>query len=155
MDMPELTPWKAAMLIIVPFMARAPKLRAWLAVFTASVLAFYMPAIVAAQMGTTLIQATPGTYLAIDVLCGGLVLAKPAGIPQKAIGLVFANMALIDAGYLVSPQADHGILYYWIMLVLGWVQFAILAAWGAYDAGTYIAGRFGLAGRPVAYRADL
>ncbi len=142
MDMPELTPWKAAMLLILPLMGRAPKLRAWIAVMGSSVLAWLLP-------------LSPEMYLAIDLACGALVLAKPAGIPQKAIGLVFANMALIDAGYIVSPQADHGILYYWIMLVLGWVQFAILATWGAYDAGTYIARRFGLAGRPVVNRADI
>lgn len=141
MDLPELTPWKLAMIAIVPLLRRGPKLRAWFAVMLASVLAYYFP-------------LAPEAYLAIDLGCGALVLAKPAGMAQKAIGLVFANMALIDAGYMVSPQLDHGILYYWIMLVLGWVQFAILATWGAYDAGTYIARRFGLAGRPVAGRAD-
>ncbi len=129
------------MLVILPLMKRGPKLRAWLAVAVASALAWEFP-------------LTPEAYLAIDLGCGALVLAKPAGLPQKAIGLVFANMALIDAGYIVSPQLDHGILYYWIMLVLGWVQFAILAAWGAYDAGSYLYRRFGLDRRVLASRAD-
>lgn len=142
MDMPELTPWKLAMIVIAPLMHKAPKLRAWLAVFASSVLAW-------------LFALKPEYYLAIDVACGALVLAKPAGVAQKAIGLIFANMALIDAGYIVSPQADQGILYYWLMLILGWVQFAILAAWGAYDAGSYLARRFGPRRRPVAARADI
>lgn len=130
------------MLLILPLMHRAPKTRAWVAVFASSVLAWLLP-------------IKPEYYLAIDMACGALVLAKPAGVAQKSIGLIFANMALIDAGYLVSPQADHGILYYQIMLVLGWVQFAILATWGAYDTGSYLARRFGFVRRPVAARADI
>ena len=141
MDAPELTPWKVAMFVILPLMKRGPKLRAWLAVAVASDLAWAFP-------------LSPQAYLAIDLAFGALVLAKPAGVAQKAIGLVFANMALIDVGYLLSPQLDHGILYYWIMLVLGWVQFAILAVWGAYDAGSYLYRRLGLDRRLLANRAD-
>ena len=130
------------MLVILPLMSRAPKVRAWLAVMLSSILAFLFP-------------LSPEAYLAIDFGCGALVLAKPAGIPQKIIGMVFAIMALIDAGYLVSPQLDHGILYYWIMLVLGWAQFAILAAWGSHDAGSYLVGRLGPFRGAVASRADI
>lgn len=130
------------MLLILPLMHRAPKLRAWLAVFVSSVLAW-------------LFALKPEYYLAIDLACGALVLAKPAGVAQKSIGLIFANMALIDAGYIISPQADHGILYYEIMLILGWVQFGILACWGFHDVGSYLARRFGPRGRPVAARADI
>ena len=143
MSLPELTPWKIAMLAIVPLMRRGPKVRAWVAVFAASVLAYYLPALVAEWAHKSVDDVTPATYMVIDLAAGALVLARPAGVAQKAIGLVFANMALIDAGYLLSPQLDHGILYYWIMLVLGWVQFAILAAWGSYDAGAYLARWFG------------
>lgn len=142
MDLPELTPWKAAMLLLLPLVHRAPKLRAWLAVFASSILAFLFP-------------LSPEAYLAIDIACGALVLAKPAGIPQKAIGMVFAFMAIIDVGYLISPQLDRGILYYWVMVTLGWAQFAILAAWGSYDAGTYLLGRLGPRRRSVASRADI
>jgi hypothetical protein len=142
MDWPELTPWKLAMLVILPLLTRGPKLRAWLAVFASAVLAWLFP-------------LSPSAYLLIDLACGALVLAKPAGVAQKSIGTVFAIMAIIDAGYLLSPQADHGILYYWIMLTLGWVQFAVLAAWGSYDAGTYLSRRFGVARRTVASGADI
>lgn len=142
MDLPELTPWKGAMLIILPLLARGPKLRAWLAVFAASVLAFVLP-------------LKPEAYLAIDLACGALVLARPAGLPQKTIGLLFAIMAVIDMGYMVSPQLDHGMLYYQIMLILGWVQFAVLAAWGSYDAGKLVAHWLGFGGRPVSVQADI
>lgn len=141
------------MLMLLPLMAESrvvqtwrsllhfQKPRAWLAVFLSSILAWCFP-------------LSPEAYLAIDLFCGGLVIARPAGVPQKAIGLIFSMMALIDAGYIVSPQADHGMLYYRVMVILGWTQFGILAAWGSYDAWGYCARRFGFARGAVAHRAD-
>lgn len=130
------------MLCIAPFMPGGAKPRAWLAVFLSSGLAWFFP-------------LSPAAYLAIDLFCGGLVLAKPAGVAQKSIGLLFAMMAIVDVGYLVSPQLDGGLLYYGVMVALGWLQFAILAIWGLHDAGKYCARRFGHHRRKVAHRNDI
>lgn len=146
--------WKTAMVVILPLMLERravtawtklisyQKPRAWFAVFLSSLLAVLFP-------------LSPAAYLAIDLFCGGLVIARPAGSAQKAIGLIFTMMALIDCGYIISPQADHGILYYEVMVILGWAQFAILLLWGSYDAWRYCASRFEPHRRPVAIEADI
>lgn len=122
--------WKIAMLCIIPLMLGGHKPRAWLAVFLSSILA-------------AVFALRPEAYLAIDLLCGFAVLMRPAGLEQKAIGMIFAGMAVIDVGYMLSPQADGGITFYYVLSTLGWLQFAILAWWGSHDTGKAIAGRFG------------
>ena len=137
-----MTDWKLAMLCLLPLMWGGAKPRTWAAVIGASLMAMVSP-------------YEPASYLAIDLFCGGLVLAKPAGLSQKTIGILFAIMAVIDTGYLLSPRADNGITYYYILSTIGWVQFAVLAAWGAHDAGTTLARRFGNNRHKVAHRTGL
>lgn len=144
--------WKIAMLCIIPLMAFGahisfrslllPKPRAWLAVFLSSVMAAFF-------------AFRPEAYLAIDLFFGGLVLARPAGIAQKAIGLIFAGMAVVDIGYVISPRLDGGLLFYWVLSVLGWVQFSILAAWGSYDLGRHVFSRLGLDRHPLVTGASV
>lgn len=81
-----------------------------------------------------------GVYLAIDLIAGAIVLARPAGLEQRLIGALFAGMAIFDIGYILGGQKDPD-LYVQFMNILGWVQFAILAIWGAHDGFGRIVGR--------------
>lgn len=114
------------MLCIVPLMWGGAKPRAWAAVMASSVLAFMVGAL------------DPRAYLLIDLVCGALVLARPAGCFQRAIGGLFAMMLLFDVGYIISPKLDGGMQYYTGLAALGWLQFALLAVWGAHDTGRLV-----------------
>lgn len=122
--------WYFAMIGILPLMWGGTKPRAWCAIMASSLLSLAVP-------------FSPLGYLVTDLICGALVLARPAQLPQRAIGLLFTVMALLDLGYLLSPQLDGGLLFYRILFGLGWVQLAILAAWGAYDTGKTAGRRIG------------
>lgn len=131
--------WKIAMLCLLPLMFGGAKPRTWLAVMGSSVMAMILP-------------LSPIAYLAIDIACGGLVLARPAGVAQRAIGLLFACMAIIDLGFLLSEQLAP-MSYYWTLSVLGWGQFAILACWGTHDTGKAVVRRAWPRGHPLAAEA--
>jgi hypothetical protein len=126
-----MTDWKLAMVMVLPMMWGGAKPRAWAVVMLSSVLS--------ALVGVL----EPRVFLAIDLVCGALILARPAGCAQRAIGMLFAMMALFDVGYIISPRLDGGAQYYTGLSALGWVQFAILAAWGAHDTGRLVVGRLG------------
>lgn len=115
--------WHWAMLLIIPLMWRRDQWRTWAALMGASSMSFVAG-------GAT------WANLAIDIVAGSLVLARPAGVEQRAIGLIFSAMAIMDLGYSLSAQLDGGLRYWWWQSALGWVQWCILAAWGAHGLGT-------------------
>lgn len=85
-------------------------------------------------------------YAVIDFLSACLVLARPAGAAQKAIGVCFAGMILYHAGialavWLFGTDINYA-PYYDFMTRVGWLQFAILAAWGSWDSGGAVYNRF-------------
>lgn len=131
------------MVCVLPTMMGRHRLRAWLSVMASSLLALLVP------------HLSPVAYFGIDMLCGAMVLARPAGCAQRAIGMLFACMAVFDIAYWVSPQIDRGELYYWGLMSLGWAQWTILAVWGFYDTGKVIARRAGFSGRQVVGRASI
>lgn len=135
-----LTPWKIAMLAIVGLMLSRQKARTWLALMAASLLSWCF-------------ALRPEAYIVLDLVSGALVLTRPAGPAQRLIGLLFAGMVIVDIGYWVSPQLDGGALYYQALQLIGWAQWAILAAWGLYDVREVVGRRLGLVGRAVADRA--
>lgn len=120
--------WKVAMLFALPFMGRGAKLRTWIALMGASAAALLFP------------PMAVSAYIAIDTIAGVIVLAKPAGEVQRAIGRVFILMVLFHLGYLTS-QAFFGEVpgaasfYHNANVAAGWVQFAFLLGWGLWDAG--------------------
>lgn len=134
-----MTDWKMAMFALIPLMSGRQKLRTWAAVLMSSILA--------------MLVSGPEAYIVIDLICGLAVLTKPAGAAQRAIGLLFAGMLIVDVGYAVSPQLDGGMLYYRVLSALGWLQWAILAAWGLYDVRQAIARRLGPPRRALADQA--
>lgn len=83
------------------------------------------------------------SYMAIDMLAGALILTRPAGLPQRAIGLLFAFMVTFDLGFIVADNPDQVTTYITANVFMGWVQWAILLAWGAIDGLQYLDRRYG------------
>lgn len=110
------------------------KLRTWAAMFCASLAAAW----VAPLCGVPLIA-----YIVIDVTAGVAVIARPSGMAQRAIGFLFAAMVLFHTGYAMSIfMGNEGLQgYQEFQVIAGWVQLAILAAWGIYDAGKRVGNR--------------
>lgn len=85
----------------------------------------------AASMATFVIHSPVG-FMAIDALAAAFVMVRPAGLPQRLIGALFVGMLMFDLGFYVSTKADPA-LFYSILTGIGWLQWAILAAWSGHD----------------------
>lgn len=94
-------------------------LRTWIAMFGASVAAYWVQDVVA--------------YIAIDAICAALIMARPSGVAQKAIGALFVLMVMFDLGFYLSPQTDWG-SFAGALTATGWVQWCILLGWTGHDA---------------------
>lgn len=93
-----------------------------------------------------------GAWLAIDLLAGVVVLMHPKSLPQRAIGALFAGMALFTIGFIIGGQAAPG-PYTQALGVVGWVQFSILLLWSLYDVGGGFLVRSGVIRGGAPYRA--
>ena len=113
-----MTSWDAAMLGLSPFMRGHQMMRTWLALMCASLPTF----IVTDAVG----------YFLVDVTAAAIVMARPAGLPQRMIGGLFTLMALFDLGYVLSSQADWS-LFTSALRYTGWAQWAVLAGWAGHD----------------------
>lgn len=111
------------------------KLRTWAAMMGASLAAMFAPFVTA--------------FVVIDIIAAAVVLKRPASCAQRMIGLLFVGMVFFELGYLISPRNQHGLLMFGLQ-GLGWMQFAILAAWGCHDVLGYYLDRRGTAGSQVA-----
>lgn len=128
-----LTPWKTAMVAILPLMGRLPRIRTWLAMFLNSIAAM------------AFVSPSPGGYIAIDLLAGALVLVAPAGLAQRLIGLLFACMVMFHAGFLLAQwwatSPPNIALYLSAQRIVGWAQWAVLVGWGTIDVVKSLARR--------------
>lgn len=130
--------WKAAMICLLPLLAAGspvrlsgfpvpygPKLRTWLVLFGAAV------------VGMVVQPENIPAFAAIDAVAGWLVLAHPRGDAQRAIGLLFVSMLFIHIGFFIAcwlqPGAHDFVGYATFNRLLGWLQLACLASWGAGD----------------------
>jgi hypothetical protein len=111
--------WKLAMLALAPFLRGRQKQRTWVAMFGASVATYFVH--------------DPVGFLAIDAIAAAIVVARPSGLPQKAIGGLFVWMMMFDLGFLLSPHAGWD-LFFTLSTGLGWFQWMILAGWEGHDA---------------------
>lgn len=112
------------MLTLIPFLRGRPKLRTWCAMAGASAATLYVQG--------------PVGYVAIDALAAVVVISRPAGLAQKAIGTLFALMMIFDLVYALTARANPE-LFYNSLIALGWVQWAILGAWIGHDyVGRYL-----------------
>jgi hypothetical protein len=134
------SPWKLAMIALLPLICaqqgRLPvhKLRVWGALFGASVLAWF----VTPEVG----YAPLLWYIVIDTAAAWIVLARPAGIAQKLIGLLFAAMVLFHIGVLMRGAENANDIYYAFQFSAGWAQFLVLAGWAGNDVGRSVWRRF-------------
>ena len=100
------------------FLQSRPMLRTWAALFGASIAAFWI--------------YSPLGYLAIDLIAASLIVARPSGLAQKAIGALFVCMVLFDLVFYLSPQADVE-LFRATLTGISWVQWLILGTWIGHD----------------------
>lgn len=132
--------WFAAMICTLPLLAvgspvrflgvRMPwgqKARTWVALFGASIAAWLVK-----------LDNPASAYAVIDALAAYLVLRKPLGEMQRAIGVLFIGMLGIDVGFasacwLQPGPHDYG-GYTAFNQLMGWLQWACLASWGGGDA---------------------
>ena len=126
-----MTAWHLGMLALLPFMGSGPKARTWAALMCAGVTPWLLPA-----------MAVPA-YIVIDAIAGAVVLRRPAGFTQRAIGACFALLVMFHVGFLMSHTGGDTAMYYQANVVTGWAQFILLAAWGLSDVGKAILHRFG------------
>ena len=128
--------WFAAMVCLLPLLAAGSprqvfgfpipwgaKLRTWVVLFAASLAAW--------------VVISPVSYGVIDAIAGYLVLRHPRGEAQRAIGFLFVGMLGTDIGFFAASAlypGPHDLAGYLnFSALLGWLQWACLAAWGAGD----------------------
>lgn len=118
-----LTPWKLAFYAILPMMGFGSKLRVWAALMLGSIAAY--------------VAQTVEAYILIDLLTAAVVLSRPAGEWQKAIGSISVFSGIVGLFFWISVKffAGQGEPERLAMMLnqIGWVQFAILGAWGGND----------------------
>ncbi|MGL5734553.1 MAG: hypothetical protein ACRCYS_06775 [Beijerinckiaceae bacterium] len=154
-----MTDWKLAMLLILPLMLHwrldwrmlaTRRVRTWATMFGASIAALIVPALPASGPIPLYII---GAYMAIDLLSGVVVLAlKPVGCAQRAIGWLFAFMILFHIGFGIMSNGGNTGAYISALSTFGWVQWACLFSWGAYDVGKAALGWLGFDRPAVPYR---
>ena len=115
--------WHWAMLAVFPLMLHRVRLRIWLIVAGASLAAALLPVMAV------------GWYIMVDFTAGALILRKPVGCAQRAVGALFAMMLLYSVGYILASNNAGADLYLTAQDFLGWLQWGCLLAWGAHDVG--------------------
>ena len=129
--------WHLAMLCLLPFMLGGAKFRVWSVLFLANL--------------ATYVSWSTAWFLTVDLVAAALILIPPKADGQRAIGGIFALMAMFDIGYLLSPQ--QGVLMYQnVLIALGWAQWFILLLWGLHDAWRHYLSGFWV-DRRVSYTA--
>lgn len=149
--------WFAAMGAVLLFMLlqRADgawplhKLRTWAALFCSSL---------AGWVAVSVYGGVPVlSFIIIDILAGVAVLARPAGLAQRAIGLCYGVMILSHIGYKIALSWFEGVVsstsYEAFMTFAGWAQLVILTAWSGWDVGRAVLHRAGF-GRTVVDKAQ-
>lgn len=150
-----LTLWKLAMLWLLPllFVQVASgggwpfhKLRTWAAVLGSSVAAY-------------LVTPTEGyapllAYALIDFSAACIVLVKPAGVAQRAVGLAYVAMILFHCGAGAGGNYSGDGFYRTFLISAGWFQWAVLLVWSGWDVGRALLAAFGWRGGVAVAEAD-
>lgn len=110
--------WNYAMIALAPLLRGNQMRRTWVAMFGASVATYFFHGVTA--------------FIAIDAIAAALVIARPSGLAQKAIGALFVCMLLFDLGFYLSPQENVD-LFRAILIGIGWFQWFILLGWTGHD----------------------
>jgi hypothetical protein len=134
-----MTNWQISMLCLAVFIGAHFywKLRPWHRVRTWLALAFagVMGHVADYYLGST--EWLMASFILIDLAAAAVVLIRPAGVAQKAIGFGFAVMVLAHIGVLVATISGpiNGIIYDDLNVRLGWAQFLCLLLWSCDDVG--------------------
>jgi len=132
--------WLAAMMALLVFMLMqragdgwpVHKLRTWAAMMWSSFLAWGAVMVPDATLMHVVLM-----FIAIDIVAGYIVMIRPAGHAQKAIGLCYMVMIFyhigIAAASLYGPVFTDS--YTAFLTATGWAQFAILTLWSGWDVG--------------------
>lgn len=164
-----MTDWKLAMLAIIPLVIAwrlpkglrqwgewllEPRARTWLAMMAASLAAVLIPvdgSWTDAAQNTKLMA----WYIAIDGIAGAFILSSyrfaGACLGQFIIALIFAGMVTSHVGFIIASNPPAIGEYLAAQSGAGWVQFAILLAWGVGDVGGSIYRRMRPSDRVPAY----
>ena len=133
--MGSLWTWPIAMVCILPLLAIGSRkrlfgvgipwgsrARTWLILAGAALSAFLL-----APFGIF-------AFAAIDAISGALVLKRPRGEAQKAIGLLFVAMLFTHLGFYFAIRLQPGppdySMYTTFNQALGWLQWSCLFSWG-------------------------
>jgi hypothetical protein len=137
--------WFVAMLAVLAFMLMqracdgwpVHKLRTWASMFASSALAWSIP-----YMSLTSIVAC---FIVIDTMAGFVVMVRPAGAAQKAIGFLYFIMILQHIAVAIASLKGpvNTASYEAGLTFAGWSQFAILLAWSGWDVGGFALHRLG------------
>ena len=140
-----MTGWQIAMLYLAAFIVAHfawdvrpwHRVRTWIALFGAG----FVGHLANAQYGGT--DRLMAAYIVIDLTAAAIVLVRPAGLAQKAIGFCFAVMVLAHIGMVIASVFGpaNPASYDDLNMRLGWAQFLILLLWSCEDAGKAIVRR--------------
>ena len=113
------------------------RVRTWIALFGAGFLGQYANATISN------VDALMASYIALDLTAAAIVLVRPAGIAQKAIGFCFAVMVLAHIGVVSASAVGpiNTVIYDDLNTRLGWAQFLVLLLWSCDDVGKAIVRR--------------
>lgn len=131
--------WQIAMVCLLPLLAAGSprsfmgvslpwgkKARTWLVLFGAAFAGHFV---------------APGNiwgFALIDGIAAALVLQRPRGETQRAIGLLFVAMLFTHVGFYMGGRLQPGPYdlegYAHFNRLLGWLQWAFLATWGVRNA---------------------
>jgi hypothetical protein len=78
-------------------------------------------------------------WILTDAIAAIIVIVRPAGMVQKAIGLLFAGMVAAHVGHALGGHGEA--LYLALNAHIGWVQWVLLLVWSAGDVGSRVYNR--------------
>lgn len=127
--------WPVAMVCLLPLLAAGSPMRlagvhipwgkrgrTWLVLFCAGF------------AGTLFAAELIFAFAAIDGVAAAMVLKRPRGEAQRAIGLLFVGMLFVHLGFYLACRMQPGphdfTVYAQINRLLGWLQWACLLSWG-------------------------
>ena len=140
-----MTGWQISMLYLAAFIVAHfawdvrpwHRVRTWIALFGAGFLGQYANATISN------VDALMASYIALDLTAAAIVLVRPAGIAQKAIGFCFAVMVLAHIGVVSASAVGpiNTVIYDDLNTRLGWAQFLVLLLWSCDDVGKAVVRR--------------
>ncbi len=127
------------MVCLLPLLAVGSPVRLWGVHIPAGRKGWTWLVLFSAAMAAGLFTGTAvWPFAVIDALAAFLVLKRPRGEAQRAIGTLFIMMLFLHLGFYLACRLQPGphdfLGYVQFNRLLGWLQWACLATWGGVDA---------------------